>query len=695
MAPRLDAELESALEAFEKDEGAIVRFNDYAHKHLRTKPVLVRELMARAYEIARRRKYDDAQAWAAYWLGLLRYDTSYYDEAVAYLDEALVLFESMRDRNGLMRALNAIASCYLVAGQFEPAVEWADKALEVAEELGNKTVEAAILCTMAEAYHELNFLEDSERCYFRALDMDPSEQSQAAANLGLARVRIDRGDHSGALPLVKVAMRIAEEMDSPLFIADCHAKCAQAMHGIGWEDDAETSYRQAIELVERCGERRVLADYLELYGTFELDRGNPEIARIRLERAADIVKSVKAKSSEGRIRRSLSRCYEKLGDVESALEQLKAAEALDTDLNTRNVDRALSRKRADQARREAAAYRALYDQMGEIGRIGQEITATLDLEMMLATVYDRINKLMDASIFAVAVGDKLGEEVEFILFMEKGIRIEPFRVRTDDPDSLAAYCFRNGAELFIDDVALEYYRYIREPLRVGSKKDPVHSLVYCPLKVRGRVIGVISAQSYRRNAYSRHDIDALRVLASYVAIAIENGRLFAEVNRMATFDSLTGLLNRRRLMTAGAKEFYESRRYESSLSVLMIDIDYFKKVNDSYGHDAGDKVLIMIADTLRDLIRLSDSAGRYGGEEFMIILPSTDGDGAAILAERIRAAIESRKVPLGDELEQGVTVSIGVYNFRDDDPNFESGVSKADALLYQAKAEGRNRICLG
>jgi diguanylate cyclase (GGDEF)-like protein len=156
-------------------------------------------------------------------------------------------------------------------------------------------------------------------------------------------------------------------------------------------------------------------------------------------------------------------------------------------------------------------------------------------------------------------------------------------------------------------------------------------------------------------------------------------------------DELTGLANRRSFFSQCKDEFKRAQRYRVPFSLLMLDIDEFKKINDTYGHDAGDQMLQCIAHTLRNKIREIDLLARLGGEEFGILLPNTKAEDASCLAERLRLAVEEQTCS-AQESEMKVTVSIGITTFRDDMQNFEDVLKIADSAMYLAKNGGRNRI---
>jgi diguanylate cyclase (GGDEF)-like protein len=183
-------------------------------------------------------------------------------------------------------------------------------------------------------------------------------------------------------------------------------------------------------------------------------------------------------------------------------------------------------------------------------------------------------------------------------------------------------------------------------------------------------------------------------LASQAGVALENARLHDVVQRQASTDDLTGLVNRRRFIEALQAEIERARRFGSPLTVILADLDDFKRVNDELGHHAGDIVLRSFADLMRSHVREVDVPGRIGGEEFAIVLPETDADGAASVAERMRHALEAVSLPVDDDRSIRVTASFGVAGLQ----TAQSGddlLRAADAALYRAKADGKNKVITG
>ena len=212
-----------------------------------------------------------------------------------------------------------------------------------------------------------------------------------------------------------------------------------------------------------------------------------------------------------------------------------------------------------------------------------------------------------------------------------------------------------------------------------------------PLTSDGEITGCIVARS-TLDKLSKRDISYLEQLTRQSAITINRANTYSKVLQYATLDALTNLNNRRQFEVRLKQEIATTKRQKNPLCAMMVDIDFFKKVNDTYGHASGDAVLRTVASIIKEHLRESDIPSRYGGEEFAVLLPYTHIEEAKIVGERLRKAVETTPIPI-DKKNINVTISMGLAEFSPQETG-EDFFKRADSALYEAKESGRNRVCV-
>jgi len=225
--------------------------------------------------------------------------------------------------------------------------------------------------------------------------------------------------------------------------------------------------------------------------------------------------------------------------------------------------------------------------------------------------------------------------------------------------------------------------------------EQVRAYTGAPLCVHGRVIGFINLESATPGYFSQAQADRLQMFADLIAVAVENARLHAQIRELSIVDELTGIYNRRGLFQFGEHEIQHAQRYARPFAAVMLDIDSFKRVNDMFGHLAGDVVLRDLAQRCRDNVRAIDIVARYGGEEFVILLPETDLDSAHLVAERLRRAIAEVEFPIHlpeRDCAMNITASFGVAGMNPGFMNLRALIETADHAQYRAKKVGGNLV---
>jgi diguanylate cyclase (GGDEF)-like protein len=295
-----------------------------------------------------------------------------------------------------------------------------------------------------------------------------------------------------------------------------------------------------------------------------------------------------------------------------------------------------------------------------------------DVDFGAVTLTDDRSGALRHRIVRVGPDDKLWPEVvEGTEFEDKGLVANVVRFGSSLP----------GVELDLSKSVV---------FDEATRLKGISSLKVVPLKTGDRVLGTLVVGAKKRSAYDQDHVRQLEVVAMQAADAILRARLFDETERLATTDGLTGLLNHRVFQSRLDEHVAAAVRYSKKLSFLLTDVDHFKKVNDTYGHPAGDEVLRGVARILAREARSTDLVARYGGEEFAIVMPETDAAGALVIAERIREKVAAAVFSTGAG-DLRATISIGIATIPDDAQAKARLVELADAALYRAKRGGRNR----
>ncbi|MDD5236839.1 MAG: sensor domain-containing diguanylate cyclase [Candidatus Omnitrophica bacterium] len=264
-------------------------------------------------------------------------------------------------------------------------------------------------------------------------------------------------------------------------------------------------------------------------------------------------------------------------------------------------------------------------------------------------------------------------------------------IKAKEGDIFDHWVLKHVQSLFIEDINKDF-RFDVEKLKIADAR-PVASLVAAPFTSEERILGILRLDSPQPNFFTQEDLAFLSTLCDLGAVALENASLYLKTKELAIHDSLTLLYTKGYFMERFREEFERAARQALKLSLLIMDIDYFKEYNDKYGHLAGDIILKNIGILLAEYFENKNAMlCRFGGEEFVILLPGTDAKQAKAWAEELRQKIEARKFMIRRK-ETAITASIGVASLSGQILDEQDLLRKADAALYTAKQKGRNRVC--
>jgi diguanylate cyclase (GGDEF)-like protein len=336
-------------------------------------------------------------------------------------------------------------------------------------------------------------------------------------------------------------------------------------------------------------------------------------------------------------------------------------------------------------------------QMELLQDIGMKLVSIINPEELFASIVTETRQRLHYD--SCAILEVSGDSLEFKASSGEFPR-ELIGLQIPIGKGITGRCALEKRVVNVGDVRLD-------PGYIPSGIQDIRSEIACPVVSEGSLLGVLTVESRNEDAFGEDDVRLLSILSLQVAVGMRNARMYAEIEKLAITDPLTGLFNYRYFYQRLGSELARSLRYHHPLSIILIDLDDFKMINDKCGHLLGDQVLRMTAEAIRTNIRRYDEpmiikgveldiVSRYGGEEFIIIQPDTPLEGAMVCAERLRTILENRigaqaGLPCDGHSPSRVTGSFGITAFREGE-TMESMIKRADTAMYQAKEKGKNRV---
>ncbi len=324
-----------------------------------------------------------------------------------------------------------------------------------------------------------------------------------------------------------------------------------------------------------------------------------------------------------------------------------------------------------------------FEKYSMLNRISNAFGAELQLDKLLLLAVKEVQNVIgpERGRFITAASGHNSGEVH--------MQSLPVETQVDGilEDQFSSWIQEHKVGLLIDDAKNDFR------FHALDEQAQVRSLMIVPMLIAGQVKGFVRVESPWENMFNVNDLQLLTIMTDIITVSTENARLFQQQKELSVTDSLTGLYLRRFLDQRLKEEYGRYQAHDTVFSLMILDIDHFKHINDRLGHIAGDQVLIQLAKLLQQESRSIDMVARYGGEEFIILLPNTWIEGALVLAERIRKKVRQYQFQALDQ-SLTVTVSIGVGECPRHAAEVELLIKKTDDALYRAKRNGRNQVSL-
>jgi diguanylate cyclase (GGDEF)-like protein len=351
------------------------------------------------------------------------------------------------------------------------------------------------------------------------------------------------------------------------------------------------------------------------------------------------------------------------------------------------VEKTVNKQRSSQNRSTLLRY----DTVDTLMEIARALASPRDISDILEQIMLQVSRLLNPKAWSLLLRDEESGDLEFAVVVSE-VADKLKGVRVPSGHGVVGWVAEHGESLIIPDVSCDT-RFAAEFDKSFSFKT--RSIACVPLKCQNQVFGVIELiNSLDEGEFNEFDMQVLTTIADFAAIAISNERAMARIKRLVITDDLTGLFNARYFFDQVEYEVDRSKRYLTPLSLVFFDLDRFKNVNDTHGHLVGSALLTEVGGLVARQTRSSDKAARYGGDEFVVLLPHTDKTGAISFARKLHRAIEAETFSANSGMSLKITGSFGVATFPDDAGTSKELISAADQAMYRAKELGRNGVCL-
>ncbi|MEO5581349.1 MAG: tetratricopeptide repeat protein [Saprospiraceae bacterium] len=453
--------------------------------------------------------------------GAIYYYMGDYDKGLDYFLQGLQHGEEAGNNEAVTYAYNGAGYIYSLLGDNKKGLEFLQKALILCRELKNFSLESSILESLATIYRNDEQIDKAHETYLECLHL--SEQNNEKRNLGYALRGI--GD-------------ILVKQNKP--------------------EEAKMYFLRSIDIHKQIGYKVGMARSLCHVGKIFLSQNKSDDAIKYLQESLDVGESIKAKAVIYEAHEAFAELYrytknfelfvhhyklfhkyktevfkdeqetkQKYLSIQHEMEKLKQ----ETEIN--RLTNVVMKEKNEELEKKTSELEQSYNSISVLSQIGKEITSTLNLDTILNTVYEKVNELMDASIFGIGIYYPENETIEYRLAIEKGVRYQPYKRTMENKNQLPVWCIENKKEIFINDIRKEYSNYINDyieesgVLEDGSLSSVPISFIYLPLIVKEKVFGLITVQSFNKNAYSQYHLDILKTLASYASAALYNAQSFA------------------------------------------------------------------------------------------------------------------------------------------------------------------------
>lgn len=636
-------------------------------------------------------------AFALKAIGTVHTELGNLQTSLTHYDQALALMLLIDNTQGIAQVYNAAGATYYHLQNYAKAIEYYNYSLDSAN---SSSAVITAHANIAEAYIQLNDFEKAINHISTAIALSESSgslQLKVYSLLVLAKLEVKRDNLQQAKNHFGTVLSLATAANFESFKIEALINIAKLNSNT---EEALQFALLALKKAEIIGKKSFIRDANKIISTLYFSKNNFQQAYKYLKTYhainADIIKSINTDSLTN-LSNSLA-----ASKANHEIEMLKKDALLDKAyIEEQKYSQALwiagiiiicitiitSYRRSLLKKQTALLKNTVAERTKHIikmGEIGKKITSLIELKKVVEVVNSQSEELFSADLFGLGIINKEKNVLTFPFTVEKGQLIPEYQLSMKNTEHPAIICTVKAEELNYS----KKQELVEEtpPLRNNKMK----SAAYLPLVIEGTVLGCITVQKEVEGGFSEYDMSILRSITSYISVAVVNSMTLSDVKSVAYTDYLTQLPNRRSFIESFHTLAALNNKSTESLCIAITDIDKFKLFNDQYGHDGGDFVLKEVSTLMKDYLRKQDVVARWGGEEFVFILPNTDINSALTVLNHIREKLAA-KVYSFNQQTFSITATFGIAEY-EKDLEVDELINRADQALYNGKSNGRNKV---
>ncbi|MBK1809328.1 diguanylate cyclase [Clostridium sp. YIM B02505] len=707
------------------------------------------KLSLEALSLSKNINYDLGTAASKHMISSCYYTIGNYEEAISLTFDSLDFFVKENIYDLQWSSYNLLGNTFSELGDYERGMDFYNNAEEIAYLVDdgkkfytNSSKEKAMVRTLnniAENYKLLKAYDESLEYCNRAYDIDKNydfQFSKGVTILSLGELYYLLHEYDKANTLSFRALEYFKKYNYTLGQPECYKLAALTYWKKNDFDKADEYFNITIDRIEAQSSPYNEIDVYINYYQYLKDRNDLKKSLVILHKAYDL--SIKNNFVEkiSETASILSIFYAEIKDFQTAFnyfnmhlenERINASYLNKHRINNLNISKKIKKieiekkeiiNNNENLQRKSESLQMVVEKLSIISELGQKITSNLDLDSIIDILYSSIKDFMDLTYLSIGLYDKENSVVNYLDVIERGKKKKKKSTNVKNRSNFTSICIETEDFVIINDMNKEFLKYTdSETYKSVMEKDQyeLQSLIFCPLKVNSNIIGVMSIQSEEKNSFTSYHVEMVKSLSSYAAIAINNAikskqlemeiekthavqfelkRLNEKLLFLSENDSMTKIPNRRKL-DKYLYELWEKHVQEKKvLSLIIFDIDNFKQYNDNYGHIAGDNCIVTIANILSSVKDENYFPARYGGDEFVVVLPEYQLDRALDFGESLKQKVANANIPHKfSTVSDKVTLSIGITSLvPSTDLTINEFMNKADDALYLAKKRGKNQI---